>query len=51
MKQYLQDWLPTLLGASGNFEVIVFGLLMLVVLQRFADGLWPAVARARQAAS
>jgi branched-chain amino acid transport system permease protein len=45
MKQYLQDWLPTLLGASGNFEVIVFGLLMLVVLQRFPEGLWPAVAR------
>jgi branched-chain amino acid transport system permease protein len=46
MKQYLQDWLPALLGASGNFEIVVFGLLMLVVLQRFADGLWPALARA-----
>jgi len=46
MKQYLQDWLPTLLGASGSFETIVFGLLMLIVLQRFADGLWPAIARA-----
>jgi len=44
MKQYLQDWLPALLGASGNFETVVFGLLMLLVLQRFADGLWPAVA-------
>ncbi len=45
MKQYLQDILPSLLGSSGNFEVIVFGLLMLVVLQRFSDGLWPSVAR------
>jgi len=45
VKQKLQDLLPHLLGASGNFEVIVFGLLMLLVLQRFADGLWPAVAR------
>ena len=26
-------WLPALLGASGNFEVIVFGLLMAMVLQ------------------
>ncbi len=45
MKQYLQDVLPSLLGASGNFEVVVFGLLMLLVLQRFSDGLWPSLAR------
>jgi len=45
MKQYLQDVLPSLLGSSGNFEVIVFGLLMLLVLQRFSDGLWPSLAR------
>jgi branched-chain amino acid transport system permease protein len=44
MKQYLQDVLPGLLGASGNFEVIVFGLLMVLVLQRFPDGLWPTLA-------
>lgn len=34
LKEQLQDILPRLLGSSGNFEVIVFGLLMLVVLQR-----------------
>jgi len=45
VKEKLQDILPGLLGASGNFEVIVFGLLMLFVLQRFADGLWPTLAR------
>ncbi len=45
MKQYLQDILPSLLGSNGNFEVIVFGLLMLLVLQRFSDGLWPSLAR------
>ena len=44
LKEQLQDWLPRLLGASGNFEVIVFGLLMLLVLQRAADGLWPLIA-------
>lgn len=44
MKQYLQDILPALLGTSGNFEVIVFGLLMLLVLQRFSEGLWPNLA-------
>ncbi len=48
LKEQLQDWLPRLLGASGNFEVIVFGLLMLLVLQRAAEGLWPLiVARVR----
>ncbi len=36
MKSQLQDWLPRLIGSSGNFEIIVFGLLMLFVLQRFA---------------
>ena len=43
LKEKLQDILPTLLGTTGNFEVIVFGLLMLLVLQRFAGGLWPAL--------
>ena len=43
MKEQLQDWLPRLLGASGQFEVVVFGLLMLLVLQRYADGLWPTL--------
>jgi len=40
--------LPALLGTTGNFEVIVFGLLMLFILQRFADGLWPTVAQLTQ---
>lgn len=44
LKEQLQDLLPRLLGSSGNFEIIVFGLLMLVVLQRSADGLWPHLA-------
>ena len=43
IKQKLQDILPALLGTSGNFEVIVFGLLMVLVLQRFAEGLWPTL--------
>ena len=48
LKAKLQDVLPQLLGASGNFEIIVFGLLMLFVLQRFAQGLWPSLARLGQ---
>ena len=45
LKQWLQDWLPRLLGASGNFEMIVFGVMMIFVLQRARDGLWPILAR------
>ncbi|ABM59660.1 ABC transporter related [Verminephrobacter eiseniae EF01-2] len=48
LKEKLQDWLPSLLGSSGNFELIVFGLLMVLVLQRFADGLWPMLERLGQ---
>lgn len=44
-KQWLQDLLPALLGASGNFEMIVFGLIMVLVLQRAPDGLWPVIKR------
>ncbi|WP_300327376.1 branched-chain amino acid ABC transporter ATP-binding protein/permease [Accumulibacter sp.] len=45
LKQWLQDWLPKLLGQSGNFEIIVFGVLMIFVLQRARDGVWPMIAR------
>ncbi|HNF90893.1 MAG TPA: branched-chain amino acid ABC transporter ATP-binding protein/permease [Accumulibacter sp.] len=45
LKQWLQDWLPKLLGQSGNFEVIVFGLLMIFVLHRARDGVWPIITR------
>jgi branched-chain amino acid transport system permease protein len=41
LKQWLQDWLPRIFGASGNFEVIVFGIMMVLVLQRAREGLWP----------
>ena len=41
MKQWLQDVLPGLLGASGNFEIIVFGALIVLTLQHAPEGLWP----------
>ena len=45
LKQWLQDVLPQLMGTSGNFEVIAFGLLMVFVLHRARGGLWPWLAR------
>lgn len=45
LNEWLQDLLPKLLGASGHFEVVVFGLLMILVLHRARDGVWPILAR------
>ena len=59
LKQWLQDGgplmtllrdglelvLPKGISPSGNFEIIVFGILMVVLLQRAREGLWPWFAR------
>jgi branched-chain amino acid transport system permease protein len=45
LKDVLQDLLPRLLGATGNFEIIVFGALMILLLQYARDGIWPYVRR------
>ena len=45
LKQWLQDMLPHLLGQTGNFEAIVFGVMMALLLQRARGGLWPLLAR------
>jgi branched-chain amino acid transport system permease protein len=45
LKQSLQDLLPRVFGASGNFEIIVFGLVMILVLHRARDGIWPLLAK------
>ncbi len=37
----LQNWLPWLLGQGGSYEGIVFGALLVVVLQFAPAGLWP----------
>lgn len=45
LNQWLQDLLPRLLGHSGNFETIVFGFGMVLLLHRARIGLWPALSR------
>jgi ABC-type branched-subunit amino acid transport system ATPase component/branched-subunit amino acid ABC-type transport system permease component len=45
LKQWLQDWLPQILGQSGNFEIIVFGIAMVLILQKARAGLWPLIMR------
>ena len=43
LEDQLQAWLPKLLGASGNYEVIVFGILLVLVLKYARDGIWDFV--------
>jgi branched-chain amino acid transport system permease protein len=45
LKQWLQDLLPQLLGNAGNYEVIVFGLVIILLMQRAPGGLWPLLLR------
>jgi ABC-type branched-subunit amino acid transport system ATPase component/ABC-type branched-subunit amino acid transport system permease subunit len=46
LRDVLQDWLPKILGATGNFEIIVFGILIILLLQFAREGLWFYGARA-----
>ncbi len=41
----LQTLLPRLFGHAGNYETIVFGALLVLVLQTAPDGLWPLIRR------
>ena len=44
LKSQLQDLLPLLLGSQGNFEIVVFGVLIVLLLLWAPDGLWPRIA-------
>jgi branched-chain amino acid transport system permease protein len=44
-KDQLQDILPRILGSNGNFEIVVFGILLVLLLQHAQEGLWPFVTR------
>jgi branched-chain amino acid transport system permease protein len=41
----LQVWLPKLLGAGGNVEIIVFGAALILLLNVAPRGLWPLLDR------
>jgi branched-chain amino acid transport system permease protein len=45
VQDVLQDVLPRLLGQGGNYEGIVFGVLLVLVLQTAPEGLWPHLRR------
>jgi len=41
LSNFLQEWLPSVLGTGGNFEAIVFGIALVIFLQFANEGLWP----------
>ena len=45
LREWLKDWLPKLFEHTGNYETIVFGVLMTLLLFRTRDGLTPYLTR------
>jgi branched-chain amino acid transport system permease protein len=45
VEDQLQVLLPQLIGTSGNFETIVFGVILVIVLKYAPEGLWSFVSR------
>ncbi len=45
LKEWLKDLLPKLFEHSANYEIVVFGVLMMLLLHRTRDGLMPVFAR------
>lgn len=45
LKQWLQDWLPLIMGSNGQYETIVLGLLIVFMMQRSPGGLWPLIVK------
>lgn len=44
-KQWLQDILPALFGSAGQFEIIVFGAVMILLMQYTRGGIWSYLSR------
>lgn len=45
LKEWLKITLPSLTGDTGNYEVVIFGLLIVLLLHRTRDGLVPLFLR------
>jgi branched-chain amino acid transport system permease protein len=43
LKHWLQDVLPKVFGQTGNYEIIFFGALMVLILHKARGGLWPII--------
>lgn len=45
LEDYLQVLLPRLIGTSGSYELIVFGIVLVLMLKFLPEGLWAMVER------
>jgi ABC-type branched-subunit amino acid transport system ATPase component/ABC-type branched-subunit amino acid transport system permease subunit len=45
LRDQFNDWMPRLTGRSGDFELLVFALVAILLLQRAPEGLLPLLAR------
>ena len=45
MEDQLQIWLPKIIGSNGNYEIIVFGILLVIILKYAPNGLTPLLER------
>jgi branched-chain amino acid transport system permease protein len=43
LRDQLQNFLPWLLGNTGNFETVAFGAVLVLILQTASNGLWPVL--------
>ncbi|WP_316206608.1 MULTISPECIES: branched-chain amino acid ABC transporter permease/ATP-binding protein [unclassified Bradyrhizobium] len=41
--QWLQSHLPSLLHVQGDFEIVIFGIAAVAMLQFLPEGIWPAL--------
>jgi branched-chain amino acid transport system permease protein len=41
LRDQLQNFLPWLIGNTGNYETIAFGAVLVLILQTASGGLWP----------
>src|SRR5882762_814893 len=41
LKEILQSYLPLIFGGQGQLEIIVFGIMLVVLLQLAPTGVWP----------
>lgn len=45
LEDQLQIWLPKIIGSNGNYEVIVFGIMLVVILKYAPNGIAPIIGK------
>ncbi len=48
LRDQFNDWIPRITGRVGDFELLVFSLLVILLLQRAPEGLLPLLARLKR---